>query len=277
MTSPDGVPWTSRTLAKGTALRAIAYGNNQFVAVGDTIVTSPDGLTWTSRTSGPSNSLSGVAYGNNQFVAVGYQGTIVTSPDGLNRTNRTSGTGSYLSGVAYGNNQFVAVGGSGKSYQPSAIVVSPDGLTWTGGSLTDNPLLGIAYGKNQFVTVDSYGTIWTLPDGLTWTKDTSGTLIPVNLAYGNNTFVAVGGDGSILQSGVVGPVQPVLGPVVLLPNGAAQVTLTGLAGQTYPIQASTDLTDWLNLFNVALTTTSGQFVDTAATNYPRRFYRAVTP
>ena len=48
-----------------------------------------------------------------------------------------------------------------------------------------------------------------------------------------------------------------LGPVVLLPSGAVQVTLAGLEGQTYPVQASTNLTDWLDLFNVALTTRSG--------------------
>ena len=69
--------------------------------------------------------------------------------------------------------------------------------------------------------------------------------------------------------------QPALGPIALLSSGAVQVMLTGLAGRTYPIQASTNLTDWLTITTLTLTNTSGQFVDPAATNFPQRFYRAV--
>jgi hypothetical protein len=69
----------------------------------------------------------------------------------------------------------------------------------------------------------------------------------------------------------VAPTQPLVRPVVLLSSGAAQVTLTGLAEQTYPIQASTNLTDWLTITNLVLTNTSGQLVDSSATNLPWRF------
>jgi hypothetical protein len=73
----------------------------------------------------------------------------------------------------------------------------------------------------------------------------------------------------------VAPTQPLVRPVVLLSSGAAQVTLTGLAEQTYPIQASTNLTDWLTITNVALTNASAQFIDPSAPNFRQRFYRAV--
>lgn len=92
-----------------------------------------------------------------------------------------------------------------------------------------------------------------------------------------STFVAVGGAGTILQSGTLTSVRPALGPVARLSTGAAQVTLNGEPGRTYPIQASTNLTDWLTITNLTLVRASGEFVDPAASNYSRRFYRAVVP
>jgi hypothetical protein len=64
----------------------VAYGNNQFIAVGynDTILTSPDGATWTAQSSGTIHELHSIAYGNNRFVAVGTGGTILASKaDGI--------------------------------------------------------------------------------------------------------------------------------------------------------------------------------------------------
>jgi hypothetical protein len=53
--------------------------------------------------------------------------------------------------------------------------------------------------------------------------------------------------------------------------------VTGLAGHTYPIQASADLTNWVTLTNLTLSSPSGQFTDTNAPNFLHRFYRAVDP
>ncbi len=69
--------------------------------------------------------------------------------------------------------------------------------------------------------------------------------------------------------------QAALGPLSLLPGGAVQVALSGQAGQSYPIQASTNLLDWLSITNVTLTNSSAQFVDPFGTTWPQRFYRAV--
>jgi len=69
-------------------LYSVAYGNGQFVAVGEysAILMSPDGATWTSKNSGSTYPLNAVAYGKSpsvgqagQFVAVGAYGTILTS------------------------------------------------------------------------------------------------------------------------------------------------------------------------------------------------------
>jgi hypothetical protein len=65
-----------------------------------------------------------------------------------------------------------------------------------------------------------------------------------------------------------------LGPVLLLSGGAVQIGVTGLAGQTYPIQVSTNLVNWDFLTNTTLTNLSGQFIDFSAPNFSQRFYRS---
>ena len=64
----------------------------------------------------------------------------------------------------------------------------------------------------------------------------------------------------------------------LLGNGAFQFAYTNSSGQGSMVYASTNLVDWASL-GVATQISSGlyQFTDTAATNYPRRFYKLRTP
>jgi hypothetical protein len=74
------------------------------------------------------------------------------------------------------------------------------------------------------------------------------------------------------------PQYPVtVGPILLLADGTPQVGLTGTPGQTYALQASTDLTNWQTLTNIMLIGSSGQFCDPNATNYFQRYYRASGP
>jgi len=59
-------------------------------------------------------------------------------------------------------------------------------------------------------------------------------------------------------------------------NGAVSFQITGIDGQTYVIQASTNLVDWADL---GTNVTSGgivNFTDPNATNFPARFYRVKT-
>ena len=66
-----------------------------------------------------------------------------------------------------------------------------------------------------------------------------------------------------------GPAKPAGGPF--------RFNVNGVAGQNYEIRASTNLLDWLALTNLIATNNSFQIIDSTATNYPRRFYRAVQP
>ena len=60
----------------------------------------------------------------------------------------------------------------------------------------------------------------------------------------------------------------------MLTNGQVQLLFSGVPGQNYAIQASTNLTDWRPIS--VLTASNGPlpFVDPAATNFAWRFYRA---
>jgi pimeloyl-ACP methyl ester carboxylesterase len=62
-----------------------------------------------------------------------------------------------------------------------------------------------------------------------------------------------------------------------LTNGAFQFSLTGTAGVTNIIEASTNLTSWTSLQTVLNTNGSIFFVDQSATNARQKFYRVVIP
>jgi len=118
----------------------------------DTILTSTDGTNWTAIFHASGEWFLDVAYGDGQFVAVG-ESDILTSPDGINWTNH-SGVGQWLHTVTYGNGFFVAVGTSGGGGTIAPIVSSTDGTHWISHySGTGNDLLGVTYGNGTFEAV----------------------------------------------------------------------------------------------------------------------------
>lgn len=62
-----------------------------------------------------------------------------------------------------------------------------------------------------------------------------------------------------------------------LANGSFQLSVQGLLAQPVRLQASTNLIDWETLSTLFNLQSSFDYVDTAATNFNCRFYRAVTP
>ncbi len=65
--------------------------------------------------------------------------------------------------------------------------------------------------------------------------------------------------------------------VTLLTNGQAQLVFSGLPGQSYLIQASTNLSDWKPLSVLAVTNDPLPLIDPDAADFTRRFYRALIP
>ena len=68
-----------------------------------------------------------------------------------------------------------------------------------------------------------------------------------------------------------------LRPPAPLPDGNFALSLSVEAGRTYQVLASTNLLDWAELASFSSSSFSTQFVDLAATNSPRRYYRLMAP
>ena len=72
-----------------------------------------------------------------------------------------------------------------------------------------------------------------------------------------------------------------MGTPTRLPNGSVQLSVSGDSGHNcrllYSSSLTTPLTNWTVLTNFVSTNTGSSFLDSSASNSPRRFYRAVSP
>ena len=94
---------------------------------------------------------------------------------------------------------------------------------------------------------------------------------------GNCTVVITDAEGSVTSSiaSLTVVMRPHLAPPALLPDGSVRFSLTATPDLTYRIEGSTNLIDWVALANIANPSGTIQFIDLQATNFSRRFYRAV--
>ena len=224
-----------------------------------------------------SRALAGVAYGNGQFVAV-FPGLhagvplpwVFTSPDGVNWTQLPGPPD--VSTVTFGNGVFVGGGsywGAPGYILNGVLYSSSDGTNWTQrGSVGGASFSGVAYGSGQFVALAG-PSVYTSPDGTNWVAHA--VLAEASaLAYGNGQFIGVNG-ANVVRSGLIGKLGASLSPA-----GQFLGTISGLAGQNYAIQDSSNLRDWIDLTNVTITNGLARFTDSAAANLGRRFYKATT-
>ena len=99
-----------------------------------------------------------------------------------------------------------------------------------------------------------------------------------NLAAGNYSFTAKATDnsGATTTSAAIAvfvETNATLSGASRGPGGDFQFTINGIAGQTYAIEASSNLTSWLPLATNVAPSDSFPFSDPASTNLPKRFYR----
>jgi hypothetical protein len=90
--------------------------------------------------------------------------------------------------------------------------------------------------------------------------------------------IEYGGNQAIWE--ITFPARPTpitLGAPARQSDGSFRFNVSGAPGRSYTLFASTNLLDWLSLTNLMPNSSPFPFVDSAATNYPHRFYRVQQP
>ena len=173
--------WSSKFVSGPFAVKAVASGKQNFVAVGENHASGcaqlfeigPDlKKIKTFRLDGV-QPLNAVTYGKNVFLAVGQNGQVYRWGSGRRRPVKYSLDGvANLLGVTYGKNRFVAVGFGGNVFY-SKTGVSKE--AWQKGIIPNVfCLYGITYGAGRFVAVgmdsDYKGAAWWSTDLVNWQK-----------------------------------------------------------------------------------------------------------
>ncbi|MEQ8472614.1 MAG: LamG-like jellyroll fold domain-containing protein [Marinoscillum sp.] len=201
-----GQEWSEMEIKEYFNGVGIAYGNGVLVALSNSgpnnVMVSSDGTTWT-HVAAPSASWRDITFGNGVFMAVG-DSYVMTSTDGLDWTVQTLSTNGLYS-VNYCNGLFV-IGCVWSS--ASAILTSPDGITWTSvPRVTTQNWEAAAYGEGVYVAVGSSvatNNVLTSTDGVNWSIITTPSGFWYSVTYAHGVFVAVGrslnGAGNIMTS-----------------------------------------------------------------------------
>jgi hypothetical protein len=141
-------------------------------------------------------------------------------------------------------------------------------LAWDGSTSPDVTGFRIHYGPNSRGYTNSV-TVGNL---------TSGTV--AGLVSGETYYLAVtaytaaGLESEYSAEVMYAPGGVTLRPVVA-PGGVVTLLVSGRAGRTYGIEATENLMAWTSIGSVTLSAAGvGAFIDPAAGNFSRRFYRA---
>jgi hypothetical protein len=179
LTSTNGIDWDTVVRPTTNTLRAITFGNGQYVAVGErgTIVTSADAITWTVQFSGTEHHLRSVIFTGREFLAGGDSSTLLTSGDGISWL--TVPFSSFdVRGLASSGTAVVAVGGLGTG---GRVQSSIDGLSWPGSATTLSAVLNavVQFDLGRFIAVGNSGliidsTAWADTPVNVWTNIANG-------------------------------------------------------------------------------------------------------
>ena len=107
------------------------------------------------------------------------------------------------------------------------------------------------------------------------THTTIDNLNPDILYYFVTTSVAIGGVESQFSNETSGYPYELKVTGIKNINGYMNISFNSLANHFYTIEASTNLTTWVSIYNTEIQTDKStiNFIDTNSINYPQRFYR----
>jgi hypothetical protein len=313
LTSTNGRHYTARNASVTNDLHGIAWGNGLFVAVGEPgiIITSSNAINWTPRATGNTNSLKNAVYGNGMWVAVGTEGAVITSTDGVTWSAAVTSPPYDLNDVAYGNGRFV-IAGDGQFSVNGSCFVSSNTLSWTWVNYPfEKNLRSIFFTNEIFFVTANDNRLFTSDNGVTWYPyfaygfgnlrgaafthgfwtvignrgliSTSSNLLDWSIrptrtfenlhgiVYLDGKFVTIGNRGTILQTERF--VTELETPVPV-PGVGANITVKGMLGHVYNLEATTNFVQWDLLQHFTNTTERITILDSNALTRPHQFYRA---
>jgi hypothetical protein len=259
--------WPGSSVSSSDFLQAVAYGNNNFVAVGspNLIVSSTNGAAWFRHVPPVPFQGRDIVFGNDIFLALGVseEGSdctqLLSSRNGITWTNLLGPTSSPIScpspirALAYGAGLFIAGG-------DDSILVSSNGSTWsavvTGADLG---LKSIAYGNGMFVAVGTeqfsgQNLILFSFDGVAWNygsydPSADGFGLPFRkVAFGGGLFVVTGPAYVMFSSadGIFWDTDPLSGSASAIGYGNGRFLAAGNPDQGFgsELYASGDGTGW---------------------------------
>ena len=288
--SSTDCPWVLQNSTSATTiLNKVSYGNNTFIAVGQSgrIMTSPNGETWTARSTGTAISFANVRYGNGIWVAtsetLNTAQKLYSSPDGITWTPRGATTNIAFRALTFANGQFVAIGNS------AITQISTDGINWTSHTNPTTTVSSVAYGNGLYALIRDSGDaqrVFVSPDAITWSGITLDSTISNrtwnSVAYGNGIFVAVSSSGSyklmasydgLTWTGSTQQNVPLYYDIVYGGNkfvavardGAPNQVITSTNGLTWTTQVAPADSDWNGV-----TYGGGRYVAVGRTNSPNQ-------
>ncbi len=263
------------TLAGWAAIWGNADGSN-----GNALFFEPAGISVDN-----SGHLYVVDSGNHTLRKVTPSGTnwVVSTVAGLaGVSGSTDGTGGaaefyYPAGVAVDGTGHVYVADSANNTIrsqgiPPFIIMQPLSQTNLAGTIATFSV--VATGSMPFTyTWQFNGTNFPTGSSSSWMATNAGTYL---VTVSNLAGFAISSSATLTFTNP--PAQPgVFQSMVVQPNGTVQLGLSGTSGDTYTLTVSTNLVTWSNLVTFSMTNGAVQYFDSTATNFPRRFYRLVSP
>jgi uncharacterized delta-60 repeat protein len=268
---------------------------------------NPDGTLDTGFNPGANGSVSSLAVGADGKILVGGDFSTLggqtrnclgrLNPDGTLDVGFNPGADYSVSSLAVQadgkilvGGQFTTLGGQTRNYLGRLNATDPatQSLSFDGSTIT-----WLRGGTSPEVWRTTFD--WS-SDGLLWTPLGDGTripggwqptnaLVPVDAIIRARGFVTGGeynGSGWFVETLATNrPLAPQLSGVWRLSDGNIRFTGSGASGAPYRVLAATNLGlplgNWLQIGSGTFTGGLLDFADLQATNYPRRFYRIITP
>ena len=196
-------------------LKSVAYGNGQFIAVGDRVIlraesndiTNWKGTAFDIVNGGLLEDWKNISYDSDRFTVTANSKNIrvkldsteysdlVTDWSIINNSGSNNISDNSWNSVAYGNDHYVVVSNNTTSNNNIAVY-NINTNTWN--DLTNsNPYNSIVFGNGAFVAVGANGVISYSTDATTWTQSyyLSNTNW-ISVRYLNNYFIAVANSGT---------------------------------------------------------------------------------